>query len=95
MVVSMLHLVIDLPGVGSLKEKRRAIGSLKDRIRSKYKVSVAEVGANELWHVAEIGCAVVSNSHTFGETVLHKIIAFAEEVSAFPIRSAQVFSEHY
>ena len=95
MVVSLLHLVIDLPGVGSLKEKRRAVGSLKDRIRNKYKVSVAEVGANELWHVAEIGCAVVSNSHTFGETVLHKIIAFAEENSAFPIRSAQVFSEHY
>ena len=91
----MLHLTIDLPGVGSLKEKRRAIGSLKDRIRSKYKVSVAEVGANEAWHLAEIGCVVVSNSHTFGETVLHKIISFAEENSAFPIRNAHVFSEHY
>lgn len=95
MVVSMLQLAIDLPGVGSLKEKRRAIGSLKDRIRSKYKVSVAEVGANEAWHTAEIGCAVVSNSHTFGESVLHKIISFAEDNSAFPIRSARVFSEHY
>ena len=95
MVVSVLHLVIDLPGVGSLKEKRRAIGSLKDRIRSKYKVSVAEVGANDLWQMAEIGCAVVSNSHTFGEAVLHKIIAFAEEHAALPIRNAQVFSEHY
>ncbi len=91
----MLHLVVDLPGVGSLKEKRRALGSLKDRIRGKFKVSVAEVGGNDLWHVAEIGCAVVSNSHTHGETVLHKIVAFAEHNLAFPIRSAHVFSEHY
>ena len=95
MVVSMLHLTIDLPGVSSLKEKRRVIGSLKERVRHKYRVSVAEVGANDLWNVAEIGCAVVSNSHTFGESVLHKVIGFAEEHLAFPIRSAQVFSEHY
>ena len=95
MVVSMLHLTIDLPGVSSLKEKRRVIGSLKERVRHKYRVSIAEVGANDLWHVAEIGCAVVSNSHAFGESVLHKVIVFAEENLAFPIRSAQVFSEHY
>ncbi|MCY4483637.1 MAG: DUF503 domain-containing protein [Spirochaetaceae bacterium] len=95
MVVSMLHLTIDLPGLGSLKEKRRVIGSLKERVRHKYRVSIAEVGANELWNVAEIGCAVVSNSHAFGESVLHKVIAYAEEHLAFPIRDAQVFSEHY
>ena len=71
------------------------VGSLKQRVRHKYQVSVAEVGANDLWNVAEIGCAVVSNSHTHGEAVLHKVILFAEDHLALPVRAAQVFSEHY
>ena len=95
MVVSILHMVIYLPGVSSLKEKRRIILSLKDRVRNKYKLSIAEVGSNEIWHTCELGCAIVSNSHSFGETILHKVINFSEETLALTIQSVRVFSEHY
>ena len=88
-------MVIYLPGVTSLKEKRRIIVSLKDRVRNKYKLSIAEVGSNDIWHTCEIACAIVSNSHSFGETVLHKVINFPEETLALTIQRVDIFSEHY
>ena len=95
MVVSMLHMIIYLPGISSLKEKRKIIVSLKDRIWNKYKLSIAEVGSNDIWHTCELGCAIVSNSQSFGETVLHKVINFSEENLSLTIQKIRIFSEHY
>ncbi|GAG80526.1 unnamed protein product, partial [marine sediment metagenome] len=43
MVISILHFIIDLPGISSIKEKRRIIQSIKERMQRKFKLSVAEV----------------------------------------------------
>ena len=42
MIVGVLQLEVHLPGVGSLKEKRHAFKGVKERLRSRYNVSVAE-----------------------------------------------------
>ena len=95
MVVSVLQLLVEFPDVVSLKEKRRILSSAKDRIRRKYKLSIAETDYQDAWGTAEIGCAVVSNSRIHGESVMQKVIHFAEDTIPGRIRDARVFSEIY
>ena len=93
MVVSVLHLVLDLPDIGSLKEKRQIVQSVKNRLQNKFKISVAEVDSQDSWRFAEIGAAVVSNSKQYGESVLHKVLQFAESFFPGRIRDTSIFSE--
>ncbi|MEQ8188988.1 MAG: DUF503 domain-containing protein [Candidatus Eremiobacterota bacterium] len=58
----------------SLKRKRQVIKSLKDRIWNKFRVSIAEVGENDLWQKAELGIAFVSSDGTVGEQMFSKIL---------------------
>ncbi len=62
MVVGILTIAIFLPESHSLKDKRRVLKSLKDRLRSKHNISVAEVDGQELWQRATVGIAAVSNA---------------------------------
>ena len=54
MVVSMLQFIIETPPITSIKEKRRIVGSLKDRIRVKFKVTVAEVDLQDSLRFAHL-----------------------------------------
>jgi uncharacterized protein YlxP (DUF503 family) len=51
-----------VPGARSLKEKRRAVRSLVDRMYRRHRVSVAETGYQDLHQRAEISIAVVAGS---------------------------------
>ena len=79
MIVSMIQFILEIPASASLKDKRRVIKSLKDRIQSKFKVSVAEVDLQSSIKFAQIGVALVSNSKRYGESVMQKILSFVEE----------------
>lgn len=61
MVVGLLTLELHIPASGSLKEKRRVVKGMKDRIKARFNVSVAEVGETELWQRASLAVACVSN----------------------------------
>ena len=95
MVVSILQLIIEIPESASLKDKRREIKSLKDRLQDRYKLSVAEVDLNDSIHFAHLGAAIVSNSARFGESVLHKAIEFAERNVYGRLVDVKIFSEQY
>jgi hypothetical protein len=64
----------------SLKDKRRVIKSLKDRVQADFNVSISEVGAGDFWQSAEIGVAVVSNDGRFCQQVIDKVV---DRVRAF------------
>jgi uncharacterized protein YlxP (DUF503 family) len=66
-----IHL-LDEPN--SLKRKRQVLKSLKDRIWNKFRVSIAEVGENDLWQKAELGIAFVSSDGTLIEQIFSKIL---------------------
>jgi uncharacterized protein YlxP (DUF503 family) len=95
MIVSMLRFRLDLEGMASIKDKRRIVSSLKDRLRRKFRMSVAEVDLQDSLTRAEIGAAIVSNSRTFGETVLHKALAFVENEAPGRVASVEIASEQY
>ncbi len=60
MHVLLIKLSLQIPDAHSLKDKRRQIRSLKDRLRSKFNVSVAEIDALDNWQKAVIGVCMIS-----------------------------------
>lgn len=95
MVVSMLQVVIELPEAASLKDKRRVVLSIKERLRIKFRVSCAEVDLLDSMRFAHLGAALVSNSREHGEAVMQKALALIEDAFSLRVHDAQIHSEIY
>ncbi len=95
MIVAMLHCIIELEGVSSLKEKRRVVNSLKQRLRSKFYLSAAEVDLQNSLTFMELGVACVTNSRSHGEGVMQKVILFLEDAAPGRIHHIQTHVEEY
>jgi uncharacterized protein len=54
----------------SLKDKRAVVKSLKDRLRAKLNVSVAETGQQDLWQRAELTVSVVATDGRQASSIL-------------------------
>ena len=61
-----------------LKGKRRIVKSLSDQIRSRFNVSVSEIEDNDLWQIATIGIAVISNKIIVLNQTFDQIFSFIE-----------------
>lgn len=79
MVVGVICWQLSLPGCRSLKEKRMVIRSLRDRVRHRFNVSVAETDHQDVWTRAEITVAVVAGDRRFADSVLDKVDRFLVE----------------
>lgn len=71
-------MLLELPPVGSLKEKRRILKSLLTKLRRDFNISIAEVDHNDQLRRALIGAAVVSNSSSYGHQVMSKVVSRVE-----------------
>jgi len=69
-IVGVLTWELHLDGCRSLKEKRRILKSLKDRLHNRFNVSVAETAHQDLWQRAELTCCVVATDRRHCESVL-------------------------
>ncbi|MDX2153500.1 MAG: DUF503 domain-containing protein [Bryobacteraceae bacterium] len=68
--IGVLTLELRLPHAHSLKEKRHVVKSLKDRLRHKFNVSVAEIDYQDLWQSALLAAVTVSSNRQFAEQTL-------------------------
>jgi uncharacterized protein YlxP (DUF503 family) len=71
--IGVLTLELRLEDSHSLKEKRHVVKSLKDRLRSKFNVAVAEIDHQDLWQRAAIAVVTVSSDHSHAEKVLQSV----------------------
>ena len=76
MTIGVLQLEIGIPDAMSLKDKRRVVKSLKDRIAHNHNVSVAEVGALDEHRRSIIAIAMVDNDSRYVESQLSKLVDF-------------------
>ena len=68
-----------MPDVGSLKGKRHVLKGLKERVRARFEVSVAEVDHHDLWQRATLALACVSHDSRHANEVVSKAMDFIEE----------------
>jgi uncharacterized protein YlxP (DUF503 family) len=78
MIVGVLRLTFHIPSARSLKDKRRVVLKVRDRIRSRFDVSIAEVDAQDLHQRAVFGVAVVSSDAGVCDSVLEQVARAAE-----------------
>ena len=74
-VVGVLTMELRIEHAHSLKEKRHVVKSLKDRLRNKFNVSVAEIDDQDLHNSAVLAAATVSSSRDFAAKVLQSVEA--------------------
>lgn len=91
----MVQFIIELPDIDSIKDKRRILKSLKDKLQRKYRLSVSEVDLHASHSFSQIGAAYVSNSRRFGESVLQKAMNFVEGEIPGRIHDVEIHSEQY
>lgn len=73
MFVGILQFELLIPGSGSLKDKRRVVRSVKDRLHREHQVSVAEVGAQDDHTLAIMALALVTTTAAHANEVLDRI----------------------
>ena len=78
--IGVLTLEIRVENSHSLKEKRHVVKGLKDRLRHKFNVSVAEIDYQDLWQRALVAVATVSSDRAHGELVLQAVEREAAEL---------------
>lgn len=74
MNVGICKLKIHIPGSQSLKDKRSILKSMMARLQKQFNISIAEVDDHDIWRIATIGIACVSNHSNRVEEVLDGII---------------------
>jgi uncharacterized protein YlxP (DUF503 family) len=95
MIVSMIQIIFEIPDVDSIKEKRRIIRSVKEKLQRRFHMSAAEVDLQDSLSFAQIGGAVVSNSREFGEKVLNKAFEMIEREVPVRIQDMSIHSEEF
>jgi len=79
MVIGLCSIEIYIPKCRSLKEKRMVIKGIKDSLRNKYNISIAEVEFHNLWQRAKLAVVVVSSQKKRVEQIFSSVLKFMEE----------------
>ncbi len=80
MPVGVLTIEIQIPWAHSLKDKRAVLLKIRDRLRSRFNVAVAELDHTDLWQQATIGVAAISSSRQILDQVLRRVLTESERV---------------
>jgi hypothetical protein len=80
MTIGVLQVEISITDAMSLKDKRRVVKSIKDRIAHGHNVSIAEVGALDEHRRSILGIAMVGNDGQYIEGALSKLVDFVRMV---------------
>ena len=80
MVIGILKIELEIAFATSIKDKRMVLNRVKDRIRNKFNVSIAETTNQHLWNLSGIGVAIVCNEQKYANQVLSKIVDHVEVI---------------
>lgn len=76
MNIGVCKLQLRLPENQSLKGKRQVVKSIIARLQNRYNVSVAEIDTQDLWQLATLGIACVSNHRKHADETLSSVVKF-------------------
>jgi uncharacterized protein YlxP (DUF503 family) len=88
--IGLLTLHLHIEHAHSLKDKRQVVRSLKDHLRKRFNVSVAELDFQDNWQLSLIGVATVSSSEPFARQILESVEREAVRLLAADLTSADM-----
>ncbi len=90
MAIALVTLKLSLPDAHSLKSKRRIVKSLKDRLRNRFNVSVAEMDHHDVWQSACLGVVTISPDGAFAKETADKVAGFVARDAKLSLVDYQV-----
>jgi uncharacterized protein YlxP (DUF503 family) len=90
MIVGFCTVELFISESRSLKDKRQVLLSLKDRLRGKFNLSVAEVDGQDLWQKAVLGMACVANEGSHVHQVLDQALNLIRSVPSIEVVQTHV-----
>lgn len=78
MTIGLLQLELLLPDANSLKDKRRVLKSLKDKLHNKFNCSVAEMEHQDTWRRAGLAVCIVGSDIRHVNSQLSSVVSFIE-----------------
>ncbi len=88
--IGLLEVELLIPGSGSLKDKRRVLRSIKDRLRGKFNLSIAEVKYQELHARSHLGIVTICNDRSEAEQRLNKAFELIDSQSGVQVIDHQI-----
>ena len=73
MPIAFLTIELRIEGAHSLKDKRQVLRSMKDKLRNKFNIAVAELEATDLWQRATIGAVSISGSRDYLQGLMQNV----------------------
>lgn len=83
MVIVSVRVTLQLYASDSIKDKRRVVKSVCERLRHRFNVAVAEVGSQDQWRTAELGLATVASEAVMAEREVEAITRFLDGDARF------------
>jgi uncharacterized protein YlxP (DUF503 family) len=90
MVIGTCSIQLYFSESGSLKRKRQFIKRIKDRVRNKFNVSIAEIKDNELWQRATLGVSTIANDKRFINEILSKVVQLIQGENGVEVLDYQI-----
>jgi len=80
MILGVLRVELHVPSAQSLKDKRSVVKSVKDQLRGRFNVAVAELEANEKWQRASVGIVTVGADQAYTQGLLKQVTEWLREM---------------
>lgn len=85
-----MKIYLEITDSASLKDKRKVLKGLKDRIRKRFNVSISEIDHHDKWQRSTLGVAAVSHDKKFIDSVLNKVMDHIEETRSVLILDTEI-----
>jgi uncharacterized protein YlxP (DUF503 family) len=80
MVVGTLKIAFRLHDNRSLKGKRKVVKSIVGKVKSRFNVSISEVGSNDVWQKIELGVSAVGNDRRHIDSSLNHVLNYIDSL---------------
>ena len=78
MIIGTLLIEIKIEDSLDLKDKRKILKSIIEKLKGKFNISAAEVDNNDIINYASLGVSIVSNQISYIDSVFDRVRGFIE-----------------
>lgn len=90
MIVGCCSLKFFLHGNNSLKGKRRVTKSIKDRVKNKFNISIAEIGDQDVWQNLHLGIVAVGSDFKYLDGLMNKVVESIDNMHLAEMTDCQI-----